>query len=244
MLEELTKLVESNNISINMEMIQSAPIDFAVALTKPERPRFRLFVLFGGFLGAFLMISTLFARALLFGLSATKDNLELSGVHVSGVIKEMSNNEKAYRRFLSYIATGSSIALINGKSYITDIAKIIAKRGRSALVIDFSPYHTNERAEIVKGEFFDTLTIASNSTLDFICTDEFLSQFEDLKKQYDWVLANFNIAASDPEVEMMYNSFANLGIFVYDESLQSLQNVITLAKKSPQNKKVSFFLCD
>lgn len=243
MLEELTKLVESKNISINLEMIQSAPIDFAVALTKPERPRLRLFVLFGAFLGAFMMIGVLLARAILFGLTATVDNLELLGVHVSGTITRSSNNEKTYRRFVSYIfgSDKKTIALINGNSYITDIAKIIAKRGRKPLVIDFSPYHTNEQQEITRGEFFDTLSISSNNILDFICTDEFLSKLDDLKKKYDWVVANFNIAASDPEVEMIYNTFDNLGIFVYNESLQSLQNIITLAKDSSDNKKVSFF---
>lgn len=85
---EITHLVESKNISSNLEIMQSAPVDVAIPPLLPDSPRFLMFTLLGTFVGFFLMISGTLIFAIAKGVPASDESLRLIGLQVAGSLKD------------------------------------------------------------------------------------------------------------------------------------------------------------
>lgn len=152
---EVTKLVEGKNISHHLEMIQSAPLDFALAGVLPNSPRLLLFILFGAGFGGFITAAFfLFESALYKGVQASKDNLQLSKQHVAGYLTEKSVAEPyqdadldTLRRIVAFLETHkktqsvrSPVLLLQGSSfdYSASLAKLLTKKGVKTLTLSLS----------------------------------------------------------------------------------------------------------
>lgn len=95
MSREITNLVESKNISSNLEIIQSAPVDIAIPPLHPDSPRFLMFTLLGTFVGLFMMASGTLIRAIGKGVPASDESLRFVGLQVAGSLNDPQTIERA-----------------------------------------------------------------------------------------------------------------------------------------------------
>lgn len=153
-LENLANMVESKNITKNLETVQSSPLDHAIAPLHPKPPRLLFFSFFGSILG-FLGASTfLFTRTMVQGIPASLDNLRLAKFHVSGAISPYQGDEisatapfldsdlDTLRRLIARFEQDSPvhkqaklilIAPGNGVDFSNTLAKLLAKKGQTTL---------------------------------------------------------------------------------------------------------------
>lgn len=84
MIEEVMKLVESKNISSHLEVMQSAPLDAALAPLHPRSCKLLFFTVLGALFGAFAMAGFALLRQLYRGIPATDKSLRSAGQLVIG----------------------------------------------------------------------------------------------------------------------------------------------------------------
>jgi tyrosine-protein kinase Etk/Wzc len=158
MMEEITKLVESKNIAHNLEIIQSAPIDVAIAPLHPRSPRLLLFSVLGAIMGTFFASTYFFMSSLIKGVNVSEENLKLAGYHVSGTLSKgfetntqrpsLDQDLNTLRKIIAHFAPSddqSSLAfhhcrellLIQGKGpdFSESLATLISKRGLKVLIV-------------------------------------------------------------------------------------------------------------
>lgn len=151
MVEELSKMVESKNISTNLEMVLSGPIDYAQPPILPKSPRLVLYIILGSLVGAFLSLTYFIVRSVIDGIHVSPENLDLAKQHVSGFISHNAQNIPTHlyhdkdletlRKVISYLAPeGShetravrpqSLIIIQGEGpdYSLNLAELMTKKG-------------------------------------------------------------------------------------------------------------------
>ena len=156
MVEEISKLVETKNITHNLEIIQSGPLDEAVPPPLPKARHLLLFALFGSFCGAFLTAGFVLARSILVkGVPASQQNIELAGQYVAGKLSSRCHRRvdgqppaplidqdlETLRRLTSAIiqkGDGHKVLaaiLGQGPDYTYYLAQLLATQGRKVLHI-------------------------------------------------------------------------------------------------------------
>lgn len=163
MVEEISRLVESKNITNNLETIQSTPIDLPILPLHPRPPHLILFTMVGAVAGSFLGFAWVLGKSIAKGVEASSDNLRLSGKHVSGLLTQdctsrpdlpmLDNNLDTLRRLIAFFVTeeqpirtksavpsapGKTLLLLVGKGpiYAQSLAELMAKRGLKILIIN------------------------------------------------------------------------------------------------------------
>lgn len=154
--EEIAKLVESKNISHNLEIIQSAPLDSALSPILPLSPHLGLFMLLGGTAGGLFTIGILFSKTIVRGVQASEDNLKLCHCHVIGTLSSNAGIQSTHllydsdldtlRRMSAFIHSfapyyqGSTILSIIGNTpdYTPHLARLLSKKGDKVLLISLS----------------------------------------------------------------------------------------------------------
>lgn len=151
-MEEVAKLVETKNISHNLESIQSTPLDVAVPALLPKTRHLLLFATFGGLVGGLTSFGLLLVGYLSRGMEASQDNLTAMGQHISGNLTSSCEEGKplfdadleTLRRVMSFIpigfGLGNSLLIIKGKgpNFSMPLAALMSKKGFKVLVIDLS----------------------------------------------------------------------------------------------------------
>ena len=153
MVEDLASLVESKNLSSNLEILQSYPQDFAIPPLHPKSPRSLLFAAFGAFMGAFITFTFFIVRSALFGVRASDANLKANHLHVSGVLTPKASHASheflldqdldTLRRLIAYLTSGEtrqdgqSLLLLNGAGvdFSQHLAELLAKRGQKVIML-------------------------------------------------------------------------------------------------------------
>lgn len=155
-IEEIARITESKNISNNLELIQSAPLDPAIAAVHPIPPKAFLFTLLGAAFGGLLGCGFFVGAALVKGLSVSAANLKAIGQHVSGnfSVGYTPSSETALadadldtlRRLEAFFDSLNNtvnpecrvLLLIEGKGpdYSPDLAKLLLQKGRKVLIVD------------------------------------------------------------------------------------------------------------
>jgi tyrosine-protein kinase Etk/Wzc len=156
--EEITRLVESKNITTNLELIQSAPVDLAKVPSQPRSPRILIFAILGAALGALMMISWVIVQSLLKGMIVTDANLRLGKQNVSGTLSNICGNEsfekplldsdlETLRRLGTYLNSlpnkkliGNSVLFITGigPDYSMQLSKLMSITGVKILILPIS----------------------------------------------------------------------------------------------------------
>ncbi len=158
-LENLAGMVETKNITKNLEMIQSAALDQAVPTVNPKPPRLVFYTLLGSLLGFMGSSCFLFTRTMIRGVPASKENLLLSGFHVSGTISPFQGDETAatpplldgdldsLRRLVAHfestckesLGAKKILAILgNGPDFTNTLAMLLAKKGQRILKLSLS----------------------------------------------------------------------------------------------------------
>lgn len=153
---KMGEIIETKIISHNVEVIQSAPLDLAIAPLHPLNPRILLFGILGTATGVVLSGLFVLGSSLKIGLKASQENLTYLGAHVAGVITNMSHshfeqdasNLNTLRRIQSYADPlffiknnlPKRLLLIQGEGpdYSHSLAELFNKRGQSALILYLS----------------------------------------------------------------------------------------------------------
>lgn len=177
--EEIAKLVETKNISHNLEVIQSAPVDLALPPVHPIMPKIFILGILGGLMGGLMGACFALAKSLGKGMTVSPKSLEQMHCHVSGhLINPLStaadqlagSNLETLRRLQVYFDTarakGASIdglehkvmLLVEGKGphYAPFIADLLVKRGMRVLTLDIDFQSTQDGSpgllQLLKGE--------------------------------------------------------------------------------------------
>lgn len=159
MMEEVSKLVETKNISNSLEVVQSAPIDLASPPLHPKPPRLLLFMAAGFILGSLGCISFLSLKTILGGIDATAENLTLAHQHVSGHLSQHLRNNtplekiqdsdlETLRRTMSFFcgktttdsSSGKTLLVIkgNGVDFSPQLGALMGKAGLKVLLLPIS----------------------------------------------------------------------------------------------------------
>ncbi len=162
--EEIAKLVESKNISHHLEVIQSAPLDFAFPPLHPFVPKALLWSVLGGLLGTFFGFGAALVFALREGIPVSAAHLEERGYHVSGTLvspleashsllhnQDLETLRRLQASFDFQTKTVPLLLLLEGEGphYASHLALLFLKRGKRVLILDLD--FTDRRNESSAG---------------------------------------------------------------------------------------------
>lgn len=152
MVEEISKLVETKNITHNLEVIQSGPLDEAVPLPLPKPRHLFFFALLGGIVGAALTVIFVILRSILKGIPASEANLALIGQKVAGSLTRRAASKAheplldqdldTLRRLVASITNRKHpshplLAILGkGPDYIDHLLHLLNAQGLKILYID------------------------------------------------------------------------------------------------------------
>lgn len=271
-MEEVTKLVETKNITHHLESIQSAPLDIAVASILPKSRHLLLFVTFGGIFGGLMTFGLLLVNGISKGISASQDNLALANQHVSGYLSRnpslLDADLETLRRLMAFLPTdaqkpfGCPLLIIQGKGldYSTVLAILLSKKKFKVLVMGLSfdaPALISQSGglldflegkipapTIIKGDEFDRIVAGgiSRYSSELLGSRAFVELLDHLKEEYDFIIGLSHAMPVSGEAEELLKIFDHVAVSISDESLQNLEPYIKLAYDVPQTKKVTFLI--
>lgn len=157
MVEEITKLVESKNITSNLEVIRSAPVDAAITPPLPKSPKILFFMALGAFFGGLIPFAWMIVKTLTKGMPITAENLKIAEQHVSGSLSNGFQNEGekpikdqdlgTLRRLVTFLQNSSTnsqephrMLLLKGNhaDYSYNLAQLLSKMGLKVLILPLS----------------------------------------------------------------------------------------------------------
>jgi len=265
--EEVTKLVEKKNISHNLQVVQSAPLDAALIPINPASPRMWFYLFAGAFFGCFLGTAFVIIKSIINGIPATPENLLLAKQYVAGRLSAAYPSDPIADSDLSTLrrldhhlhdAQGKKWLLIEGKGpeYSSDMAELLTKQGlkviRLLLNFDTAASKDNQPGilQYLDGTA-DIPKILSNTNGDLIigggicrysaelfASDRFLSLLEKLQPQYDLIIAVSNALPLSAEAGSLAALFTSTAVTITDEQRHELLE--SIAGEAFADKKVAF----
>jgi hypothetical protein len=268
--KEVANIVETQNITHNLEIIQSAPVDLAVAPLLPKSPHLLLHAFFGGLLGACLSLCFFLTRSIMKGLSASSENLKMCGQYVAGYLSHIEKipsiealadqDLNTLRRLEFYVSEdgrsiGQALLLIEGKGpkYEKHLASLFKKRGLKTLILPLSfNQFSNQETGLLQylEEKIDFPVIKQTKEWDYIeagGTTRFSTELlksirfqellNQLRTQYDWILATTYALPNQAETESLSGLFSHLAVSIHQETLPELESYLRWQKGE---KKIAF----
>lgn len=278
--QEIAKLVESKNISHNLELIQSAPLDRALPSLHPILPGLRFFTSIGAVIGVLMSCGFILVRSLVQGIAASPENLKIMHQHVAGSLsfqydpssKEPIKDEDldTLRRLHSYLdqsrnvdkkpSLASVLLAIEGKGpdYTKGLANLMIKKGEKVVRIqlDFDhPHSSNQpgllqylqgevkQPPILKGDAGDYIVAGgfTRFSIELLGSPLFHALIEQLKTQYEWIIAVTHALPHSAEAESLVPLFPCIVVALEDEKLDQLTTYLDL---DPKQKTVVFMFID
>lgn len=257
LMTELTKLVENKNISTNLDVVRSSPVDIATPSVHPRPPKILIFSLVGGILGLFFSCTFLFGRALVRGFPISGETLRLAKQHVSGslvseleALRSLAAHFDASRR--SAACRDLLLVLGNGPNYSEHLATLLSKMENRVVLLplSFDKAGADGLLAYLEGKI-DTPKIHKNGPFDFIepggisrwggelvSTPRFKAFYQDLSSRYDWVIAYTTAMPTSAEAQGISANFERIVLSLQDETLEELFFWTGLSEK-----KVSYIFC-
>lgn len=263
MVENISSMVESKNISNNLELIQSAPLDFALVPLHPKPPRLILLTIIGAFLGT--LFSSLFfvSKSLLTAIPLTLDNLTLNGFKTVGSFTYKKGERKpplfdanfdTLRKALAYFPA-HHLSLINltgqGPDYADMLADLLRKKGDSVLRLHLTsqPEGTTGLKECLEEHLpvdaaiqGDTLYLGHVDRFanELFTHDRFNDTLHELKHRYSWIVASSDVPLNSPEAENLIARFDAALLAIQDETYQTLQPLLIDLEDLRREKPIAF----
>ncbi len=264
-------MVESKNISHNLEVIQSAPVDPALPPVHPLAPSVFLWTILGSFVGAVLGFGMALGKTLSKGIRVSVDNLKLAGYHVSGILAPplylskpnlwRDVNLETLRRLYAYFDKPTStqeakfLLLLEGQGpdYAPLLAELLSRKGCRVLIMDLNFTESQENSPqgllqylqgeissppIQKREQWDEMSAGGSCPYgsEKIGSAVFLRLIEQLKTQYDWILAVSRALPCSAETEHLALLFPYLAVTLQRETIEELDFYSRFLERSTQHK--------
>ncbi|KAF3362187.1 putative Tyrosine-protein kinase [Chlamydiales bacterium STE3] len=151
-LENIASMVESKNISTNLELIQSTPLDLALPPVNPKPPRAVFYSVLGAILGLIGSVGFLIARSLVTGVPASEENLKFAHLHCSGIISKhfisgvnlLDSDLNTLRKLLGFLdqtlPVPRRVLMVcgQGANVSNDFASLISRKGQDVIHLDLS----------------------------------------------------------------------------------------------------------
>ncbi|MEX2305911.1 MAG: hypothetical protein WD595_06950 [Waddliaceae bacterium] len=265
--EEIAKLTESANISHNLKIMQSAPLDLATPAPLPNSPKLLFFSILGAVMGTFFGISGLVALAAMKGVQVSEANLKELGAHVVGTLnKRADRNLPLLRRVMTRVSpfrtpelpSGQSL-LILGKSspqMTEELSLLLSQRGFKVLLFNHESQiddrmrlreyleESDDETLITKGTYYDTLhTQEDEETLfELIGSSRFQDLLEEIQDRYDFIIFPSKFNPVSPECESLLTLFDHALIGLKHETVDEASPLIRSAIYANPQKKISFFI--
>lgn len=145
MSREITSMVESKNISGNLEIIQSAPLDTAILPLHADSPRLLFLSIFGAFAGLFLTLAWTFMRAVGKGIPVSAETLKLIGAKFLGYVNE-KEIENSLNRLSQLLVTkqNSPVLIVQGtQAFAEKLEKKLLNQGITAKAYEWNSSRPN-----------------------------------------------------------------------------------------------------
>lgn len=241
--ENLTNIIESKNISSNLELIQSSPVDNAVAEVVAKPPYMVFFMVIGAMLGLMGSALFFFTRSFLKGLPPSIENLKLAGLTVAGTISPKSYQlpEKdlhTLRHLVQDLVPGKAILCLNRckHDFTPSLAHLFSKHNAKTVIVSVDFDRETENGllsyleekisfpQIDKKEFHDLISCGGISRFgqELLNQARFKELIEKLQNQYDWVVVTTKSSIKNAEVENLVHLFDNIVLNTTSESLNEL----------------------
>lgn len=246
MVESITSLVESKNISNNLELVQSAPLDWAVAPIHPKPPRILFLSILGAIMGVFFSSLYFVSKGILKDMPVTLENLVANGYKIAGKLQYKRKNKSvtatpenkdSLRRALSLIPQEiKSVICLSGvhrppfDQIVTDLA---FKKGQQVLFIDFhssSPHGVN-LSDYFDGRNIDEViqegVIYAKESEELVGHTKFKTLLSEASEWFDFVVGSSLVDLRSSETELLVENFGSALIGFKDETLSELSKLFT-----------------
>jgi len=252
--EEIAKMVESKNITHNLEMIQSAPIDLSIPPVHPIMPKVFLFTILGFLFGGLFGSGLAFGKTITKGIDASPDNLRQMGYSVAGKLSSGYHGDGAapisdgdletLRRLQSYVdPEGKLLLLVEGRGpdYSKDLSALFKKKNKKVLRIylDFDSSTSDIKSGLLQylegsvssptihsGEEGDLILPGGMSrfSTELLSSEAFHSLIDQLKQRYDWIIGITHASPASVEADSLLTLFPNVVVTLSDEKVEELSN--------------------
>jgi hypothetical protein len=238
MVEEITKLVETKNISSHIDTTQSTPLDKATPSTMPASPHILLLTLLGGLFGGLAALCFAAARGIYRQLPPSENLLKQIYLPVVGNLNPF--NDSVIFRIMGWLnerrleAQDSKIALLllnRGTDYSHKLSECMSDQGLKIGLIAFEPKKTGNQTPVSNLSYkfqsrssYDYLGIETTSDLQSLSlfTKPLQAFLEAQKNHYDWIFIASNLPPCSFEgANIMHYSDCAL-ITIKNESIQDL----------------------
>lgn len=260
MIEKITEAVETKNISSNLDLSQSAPLDIAKTPIHPDSSRVFLLSILGSLMGFLLSCSFIICRKIAHGVEASSHNLPLLGHNVVGSLEKnyaideslRDQDLETLRRLVSYVTTqkNKTILLLQGKgfNYAQNLADLLGKSRFRVLILPLTFNCATQPGllQYLEGKL-DDVPIHNKGNYDeieagginrfaneWIGSKRFYSLLLTLQAQYDFVLAVSQASIASGEGVNLIHIFQSAIITLTDERLSDIpppsENVIFITQ--------------
>jgi hypothetical protein len=245
--QEMTRFVENKNITSNLELVQSSPLDSSFAPPLPIVPMVPLFAFLGGFLGLIAGISSILLGVARHGIPATQRNLELQGQKVLGSLLDphreiatfLDCDLETFRTLFIHLEKSMLIAGSQA-AWSKRFSEYLRQTGQRVLFIDlhthspYSPeglYHylkTGEKPTIIQ----DSLSFGgtTRSHLELLAQPRFHELLKNYEKEFDVVVMGISASPCCPTVTYLSRLFKVSIFCIHTETLEKLKE---LFKRGP-----------
>ena len=275
LVEEVSRAVESKNITNNLEKFQSAPIDMAVPPIHPKPPHLILLTIAGAIFGAFSSFIWILCLSVVNGIEASPENLKTAGFHISGSLSQLlkkgantpllDSDLETLRRLIAHLTTaeeGDDTLLLlegNGPDYAIPLAELLFRRGLKTLILDirFDDYEgasSPGMLQYLEGKVKEPSKIREEKydrigsggicrySNELLGNQRFISLLEEVKKEYDWVIASSAASPGSAEATSLLKIFSCACISIENDPFERLSSCMEHAKR--EGSKTSFVFID
>ncbi len=249
--EELTRLVESKNISHNLQLIESAPLDLAWTKPLPRSPRLFLVATVFACFGAFFSAAFVLVRQTVRGVIATRENLEAFDQTVLGHFDETAldpasdHNLNLLRQLSTQLDRCGKILLAvpgEGPNYVRALAKLMVRKRQKVLILN-SLSSEPGLLQFLQGSL-DTLPIhpsegiatvfsggASRYWPELLESTAFKCLLRDLLSQYDRILLVCHEAPTSADVTALMPLVDLVALTLAEETLPEISRTFNALPK-------------
>lgn len=213
MMEGLTQITESKNLSRHLYQVESKPLDGALTPLQPTSPRLLLKPLAFALGAATLFYLAYLISAFIRGLPLSLATLRLLGAHTSGSLsyncsssfEELSQSDLAtLRNLTSFLKEKKGTLALLGKQssrIFSNLAHLLTFYEKKLLFIDCNFDQQLQAHQLRHEKDCDFLSLAGSShhAFEFLSSQNFVSLIESYKSKYDYIFLLCNSPLSSQE---------------------------------------------